>query len=71
MAATLNETLHAPAVALVLARYLIGMLVVGTAVLWLAAYTYLNKARGARPWALRTRAVHQAGCFWGRHWTGG
>jgi hypothetical protein len=49
-------------VALVLARYLIGMLVGGTAVLWLAAWTYLNKPRGARPWALRMRAAHQAGC---------
>jgi len=70
VAATLNKTLHAPAVALVLARYLIGMLVGGTAVLWLAAYTYLNKPRGARPWALRTRAAHQAGCSWGLRWTG-
>ena len=34
-------------VALVLARYCIGMLVGGVAVLWVAAWYYLRKPRGA------------------------
>lgn len=33
--------------ALVLARYFIGMLVGGVAVLWVAAWYYLRKPRGA------------------------
>ena len=40
---------HARAVALVLARYFIGMLVGGVAVLWVAAWYYLRKPRGAHP----------------------
>lgn len=39
------------AVALVLARYFIGMLVGGTAVLWAAAWYYLRKPRSAHPWS--------------------
>lgn len=41
-----HERVRAP-VALVLARYFIGMLVGGVAVLWVAAWYYLRKPRGA------------------------